>query len=510
MVQRPLHVRQGNAAPRRGERGSVVSLHLEGKGRGRVSFCVGPIPVLMVNAAEVSWITVHNYGKGGDVLISHQEKRSGCEQSSLLRIAWVVLAASSVMLAQPATAADYTITGSSNTYLRMTRSINKADLYPLYEYLRFSVSAAENDGSAISLNLGAWGRVDLVDKTTDHYTAGDLQYGYLSYQGAKNNLVLNAGRQFITEGVAAERVDGLYVRSDFSAGITAAAFAGSPVVTEPNYKGGEFIYGGRLAQGKSGLYTIGVSALRSESDLARDREEEGIDLWIHPVKQVDLTGRSSYNSITSGWMEHAYTLSVAPIDAVTLSADFSQINYQDYFYHVTTTAFALTNNGGLLDPREELTTAGASAAWTPVKNLTVAAEYKKYDYDIQGSGDYVGGKVAFTAPGALSLGASGHRMAGGTDRLRYYDYRLYALKKAGHADFGVDFYNVIFDRPISGVKSSFALTGIAGYEVAENLRVGGDIEYSQSPDFAREWRALVKVAYAFDVKRGEKGGKSEK
>ncbi|MBU5614903.1 hypothetical protein KOL99_18445 [Geomonas sp. Red51] len=441
-------------------------------------------------------------------MISH-EKRSGCEQSSLLKIAWVMLAASSVTLAQPVMAADYTITGSSNTYLRMTRTINKEDLYPLYEYLRFSVTAAEKDGSATSLHVGAWGRVDLFDKSTDHYTDGDLQYGYLSYQAAKNNLLVNAGRQFITEGVATERVDGLYVRSDFAAGITAAAFAGSPVVTTPNYKGGDFIYGGRVAQGKPGLYSVGVSALRDESDKAHDREEEGIDLWVHPVKQVDLTGRSSYNSITGGWMEHAYTLSVAPIDAVTVSADLSRINYEDYFYSVTTTAFAL-QPGGLLDPREKVTAAGVSAAWTPVKNLTVAAEYKNYGYELLGSADYVGGKVAYTTADALSLGASGHRMDGSSDRTRYYDYRLYALKKTGHTEFGVDFYNVIFDRPIDGVKSSYALTGIAGYEVTEKLKVGGDIEYSQSPDFDKEWRALVKVAYAFDMKCGEKGGKSEK
>ena len=56
-------------------------------------------------------------------MISHHEKRSGREQSSLLKIAWVVLAASSVSLAQPVMAADYTITGNSNTYLRMTSRI---------------------------------------------------------------------------------------------------------------------------------------------------------------------------------------------------------------------------------------------------------------------------------------------------------------------------------------------------------------------------------------------------
>ena len=447
-------------------------------------------------------------------MISHQEERSGYEQSSLLRIAWVVLAASSVMLSKPVMAAEYTVVGDSNTYLRMKTTVDKNDLYPLYEYLRFSVSVAEKDGSATSLHLGAWGRADLGDKSTNDRVDGDLQYGFISYQGAKNNLVLNAGRQFVTEGVATERIDGLYVRNDLAAGFAAAAFIGSPVVTDPigRLSGGEFIYGGRLSQGKPGLYSVGLSALKSngEND-SRDREEQGLDLWVHPLQQLDITGRSSYNSITSGWMEHAYTISVAPLDTLTISADLSRVNYEDYFFNVTTSAFSLINGtSGIISPDEELTTAGIAAAWSPTKNVTVAADYKNYSYDLAGDADYFGGRVAFVLPDSLSAGLSVHRMEGATDRLRYSEYRLYALKKLGAVDLAADLFNVSYDKSINGVKDSFALTGSAGYRFNEKLRVWADLEYSQSPDFDNELRGLVKVAYAFDMKRSEGGGNSEK
>ena len=447
-------------------------------------------------------------------MISHQEERSGREKSSLLRIASVVLAASSVMLVQPVLAAEYSISGDSNTYLRMKKTVGKDNLYPLYEYLRFSVSMAEQDGSATSLHLGAWGRADLGDRSTNDRVDGDLQYGYLSYQGAKNNLTLNAGRQFVTDGVATERIDGLYVRSDFAAGFAGSAFVGSPVVTEPHdaLPGGETIYGGRLSQGKPGLYSIGVSALRCEGETKdRDREEQGLDFWIHPIQQVDLTGRSTYSSVTGGWMEHAYTLSVAPLDKLTVSADLSRVNYRDYFYNVTTTAFSLFNGTtGILDPEEELTTAGISASYGVAKNVTVAADYKNYGYEKAGNADYFGASATFAMPDSLSAGCSLHRMEGAADRLRYTEMRLYALKKLGNVDLAADLFNVTYDRKISDVRNSFALTGSAGYRFDERLKVWADLEYSQSPDFDHELRGLVKVAYAFDTKRSEGGGKSEK
>lgn len=443
-------------------------------------------------------------------MISHQEERSGCDQR-LLKTAWVVLAASSVMLASPVLAAEYSVSGDSNTYLRMKTTVGKNDLYPLYEYLRLSVSMAEKDGSATSLHLGAWGRGDLGDKSGQDRVDGDLQYGYLSYQGAKNNLTLNAGRQFVTEGVATERIDGLYVRSDLAAGFAGSAFVGAPVVTDEiaNLKGTDTIYGGRLSQGKPGLYTVGVSALRSEGDGPRDREEQGIDFWVHPLKQVDITGRSNYSTITSGWMEHAYTVSVAPMDILTVSADLSHINYKDYFYNTTTSAFTLVG-GGIMDPEEKLTAAGLSAAVTPVKNVTVAAEYRNYSYDKAGDANYGGARVAYALPDSLSAGCSLHRMQGENSRLRYTDFRLYALKQLGKVDVAADLFNVSYDNSINGVKNSVALTGSAGYRFNEKLRVWADLEYSKSPDFDNELKGLLKVAYAFDMKRSEGGAKSEK
>lgn len=445
---------------------------------------------------------------------NHQNKKSGSIQRNILRVTGMMLAVTSLLMVPPLMAAEYSISGQSDTILRMRTTIDKKDIYPLYEYLRLSVSSTEKDGSTTSLHVGGWGRGDLGDKSArDRSTDADLQFGYISYQGAKNNLVINAGRQFVIEGVAAQRLDGLYVRNDFAAGFAAAAFLGSPVVTEPNLKADDFIFGGRITQGNYKYYSLGLSALKSYSNGADYREEEGLDLWIHPIKQIDLTGRSSYNSITKGWMEHAYTASFIPLDTLRLYADLSDINYKDYFYKVTTSALIfnpLTNN---IDPNEKLLTLGFGGSYVLFKNTTVAADYKYYAYDISGNASYFGGKVSYSVPESYKAGLSIHRMDGTTSKLRYTEYRMYASKKLGKADLTLDLIDLNYDNTVNmnGVKNAVTVVAGGSYEFSKNLQLGASVDYSHNPYFENEVRGLIKLTYQFDVKRSAEGRtKSEK
>lgn len=446
-------------------------------------------------------------------MISHHIKKSGSSCGNFLRVMGAVATVSSFLatplMAADNSAAEYSFSGELDTVFRMRTTVDKRKLFPVYEYVRLNMTNNLSDGSVASFHLGAWGRADLADKSTEKYTDGDLQYAYLSYRAAKNNSVVNLGRQFVTEGVATERLDGVYLRNDFVGGFGAAVFAGVPVITETNYQGGNIVYGTRISQTDKKYYTVGLSALKSErEDDSRYREEEGVDLWVHPMEQVDLTGRSSYNSLTNGWMEHAYSLSVVPLDKLRVSADFSHINYYDYFYNMTTSALSFTNR--LIDPNEKLTAAGVALSYSPIKNLTIIADYKLYGYEIAKNANYYGGKATYSLPQSYAAGLSVHRMDGKVDRLRYTEYRAYASKQIGQANVSVDLINIGYDERINGVKNSYAVTGSAGYEFNKKVKVGANMEYLRSPDFDNEVRGLLKVTYAFDTNRGEGGGKNEK
>lgn len=442
--------------------------------------------------------------KGGHALKIHLSHKSRYTVSGSAKLAACITVACGTLLVGAPAKAETVFFGQSDTILRMGRTPYEGskNFFPAYEYLRLSLMSTEKDGSSTSLHFGGWGRVDLGDKSArDKYTDADVQYGYLSYQGAKNNLVFNAGRQFVAEGVAAQRLDGVYARSDFAAGFGAAVYVGSPVVTDPNFKADSFIFGGRITHSMNKYYTLGVSALKSfDEDGAVYREEEGLDLWLHPLKQVDVTGRSAYNSVTNGWMEHAYILSYTPIDSLKISADVSNINYKDYFYKVTTSALAFNPLTNGIDPNEKVLTLGGSVAYTPIKNLTVAGDFKNYNYDIAKSANYFGGKVTYSLPESFAAGASFHRMDGNTDKLNYYECRAYASKKIAHLDLALDFIGVNYDSKINGEKYAYTVAGAASYEFNRKLKLGADVDYSHNPDLDNEVKGLVKLTYVFDTR----------
>jgi hypothetical protein len=421
---------------------------------------------------------------------------------------WVgIMALIPLLAAAPAMAGSASLSGESTTIFRVRESIDNKNVLPAYEFLRLSATDLDKEGR-VSFYLGGWGRADLGDRSTSKKQDADLQYAYLNYRAPKNNLVINLGRQFVTEGVASEKMDGVYLRSDFAAGFGAAAFTGAPVVTEPNRSGGDVLYGARITHSMPQYYSIGASALLVSRSGYRFREEEGIDIWIHPLKQIDAVGRSSYNSATSGWMEHDYSLSYTPLDSIRINASYSDINYRNYFYHMTTNVFRLispANPTGLIDPNEKMQTLGGSVAYTPTKEFTVTADYKKYSYHIAGEANYYGGKVTLSLPGSVLTGVGVHRMDGTSDKLRYTEYRVFAAKKFQKFNLTADFFDVNYDSPINKIKNSYAVIGSASYEISPSLKIGADLNYSRNPDFDKEVTGLVKLTYAFDIKRGNEG-----
>jgi hypothetical protein len=298
--------------------------------------------------------------------------------------------------------------------------------------------------------------------------------------------------------VATERFDGVYLRNDLPAGFTAAAFIGSPVITQPDIKGGDLLYGGRIAHSMPWYYTLGISALRTDDGGNRLREQEGIDLWVHPLDKVDIVGRSSYNSISSGWMEHAYNLRLVPLEALWINAGWTAVNYREYFQNVTTNALRLMT--GFLDPREKVSTLGGGIDYIASDMINLSADYKNYQYDIAGQANYYGGKASILLPASFVAGFSVHRMDGENAKLRFDEYRLFASNKLGKADVTADFLYVNYDSSISDVKSTYSMVVAVAYNISRQWKVAADIEYAKTVDFNDRVSGLLRLTYYFDLK----------
>ncbi len=399
----------------------------------------------------------------------------------------------------PAVSSAVDVTGSSNTYLQSRETADKSNLLPLYEYLDFSVQNTP-DG-AFSAHFGGWGRYDLQDESFGKRSNSDLQYGYLSYKRATGNSVVNLGRTMVFEGVAAERVDGVYARTDLLANFGVSAFGGVPVETETDTPGNNVIYGARLSHQIPGLYRIGVSALKEEKNSEDFRKEQGIDLWLRPVNKVELLGKSNYNAITKEWMEHTYVLVLGPFANVRLNTTASMIDYKSFFTGATSAAFFF--DPVAIDPNEKVTILGEEVAYAVNDKLNLSVDYKQFDYKIAGNAKYFGGNIRYSVMKSGGAGLSIHAMEGDTDRLKYTEYRAYGFKKFGKTDLTLDALDVAYKEAINGVKDAYSVSLAAMYEVRERLNVGADVEYAKNPDFDKEVRGFFKLNYRFDLGYGK-------
>jgi hypothetical protein len=418
--------------------------------------------------------------------------------SLVVRIASAMVIMPLLLLCMPGASSAATITGDSRTYVQSRETADGSKILGGYEYLDFAIQNIGNE--TISFHTGGWLHYDFRDDELGRKSPSDLQYSYLSFKSKTDNTVVNLGRVMVFEGVAAERVDGAYARTDLMGGFGISAFGGIPVETNIDEPGNNMIYGSRLSHGLSDVYRIGMSVLKEEKNSERYREEGGIDTWVHPMNKVDLTGRSSYNDITHGWMEHSYSLMLGPFDKLRLNTTAQWINYDDYFFAVTTSALSVLN--GLLLDDERVRILGEEASYQITDRVSVAADYKNFSYFIAGSANYFGGKLKYSVAESGGAGIGYHRMEGSTDKLKYNEYRVYGYKKFGKLDVTADVFDISYANPINGVKDSYSLSLATQYALTEAWKIGADVEYAHNPDFKNDTRAFLKLLYHF----GSKGG----
>lgn len=406
-----------------------------------------------------------------------------------------ILVSASLSAIWPWSAVAATLDGESRTYFQVKETSQDKHLLPLTEYLDLAVDNLY--GENVSFQLGGWVRVDLNDEESfdNRHNNGDLQTAYLRLRGKTANRMLDAGRVFVNEGVALEQIDGLYGTTGLVWGFSLSAFGGVPVYADFDGRSGDSVFGGRLSHGQVGKYRVGLSYLKEKNDSSDFREEAGVDLWALPVEKVEITGRSSYNDITSGWMEHAYSAALGPFDKLRFVCDADWISYGDYFTSLSTSAFDL--KAGSLDPKEKVRSLGISADYPVQENLSVSLNFKNYDYSMAGNANYYGGQVTFTSEETLGGGFSYHRMDGETDRLKYSEYRLYGYKSLGKTGVTADFFAVSYDEEINGEDWVYSAALAVAYELTENLELGTDLNYSHDPDFDHDIRFLLKAHYLF-------------
>ncbi|MDD2898095.1 MAG: hypothetical protein PHI31_05215 [Desulfuromonadaceae bacterium] len=407
-----------------------------------------------------------------------------------------------------ALAADVTV--DSTTLLGISQrdvsGASKENLLPATQFLGLTADKLA-DGN-LSLHLYGWGRADLADKSYDsNKSSGSFTYAYLQYRFKEAGANIRAGRHFIREGIINEQIDGVSARTDLPMGFGLSAFGGATVHTthmsgESSDGKGDTLYGGRANYRYKGLLEVGLSGVYESAaptlstHTIGDYRRVGADLWITPVKSVDILGHSSYNPETQKIAEHTYLLSYKPIQHLLLSGDFNRHNEKSYFY--SSSMFSAS----ILNSTDKSTSHGISASYEINKNLEVAGDYKHYKREF-GSANRFGGDARVNYKDNTIRGGIGYHYLnagegfaiGSNPNASYHELRCYVMRDSKNYFGAIDLLGDFFKEKIKNVSSAWEASASLGYHITPAMAFSGDFSYGRNPEFTEEAKALLRLTY---------------
>lgn len=419
---------------------------------------------------------------------------------------------------------------------------DKNTFAPATQFL--GIDATQMADGNLSMHLFGWGRVNLADQ--DFSTGkggGELSSGFLRYRFSKANAELKLGRFASTDGIATEQVDGLAGRADLRGGLAFSFFAGKPVIyktlpaaEQTEYeKQRNFIGGGRLSLRVPRVLELGISYVQDgkapvpdpllPSPIDYSRRFLGGDIRIAPHPSFELSGRTMYNTApraeataTSGdsrLAEHDYTLNLKFSKLISLSGNFTERNFKEYF--------AGTNLPSLFRQVENDKHRGLGGSLTVGDNqaFSLVADYRKTRRETYGDASRFGGEVRWGSSALkLQSGAGYHRVTAADVLLvgaqipfyglSHHEVRIWLLHDGGTYAVSLDGIQHRYDDKnnpnLNGRTSVYEFVASLGYRPTSTLNISGDVSYGADPQFQKEVRGLLRVEFRFGL-GGQGGGK---
>ena len=394
---------------------------------------------------------------------------------------------------------------------RSVQGFDKQQLAPVTQYLSADLEKLA-DGN-LSFHLNGWGRADLADRSApDDTVDGSLATGYLSYRFDKANAELKAGRFFVFEGGTVENIDGISARSDllkYYEGLALSLYAGKPVkIDHVADNKGDFIAGGRLSYRVASIAEIGASILHETGATTASydattgavtatkdyRQQVGVDIWLAPCRQAELSGRSLYDAAATEWAEHRYQLTLRPMERLSVTGDYKQVNFAG--------AFAAASNPSLFKPDagDELTTFGALASYKFSDHLELDMDYRHYDRKRKGTSDRGGAEARFTMmDGQLRSGFGYHRLGAAQGINSYHEMRGYGLYDPGTYTLSLDAIADLYDDHVylNTDKVAYEVIASAGYRLRPELMLSADLSAGSNPQYGDEVKGLVRLTFNY-------------
>ncbi len=412
-----------------------------------------------------------------------------------------------LLFSDTAPAADLSV--SSKTYLRYyereSAGGNEDTFAPLYEYL--SADATNLGGMPVAFHFYGWGRVDLSEESGSGRTSGDLGSAYLEYLHPQGNAQMKLGRFFLTEGAAMETLDGAFVKATTPLGLGISLYGGAPVEQSilDGVKTGSALYGGRVFFAQAGFVELGASYLKENGTFqeGEDREMYGGDLWLRVAPSVDLTGQAMYNRSVREMASQRYAVRIVPGATFDISAGYESYTYKGLFQSTLNPAFVFP----ALDNNDEVRTIFGIVDWEFVPGWTLEVAGKNIQHDKSNPGDANRGEAGlrYTYNDKKDVaGLSAAFTAADRDENEYREIRGFATYSPEKIRLALDALMQRYQREIRGEKNAYQVVASAGYQVLAALQLSGDLTYTKSPNFSKDYAGLLRATLELGTSTGGK------
>lgn len=251
---------------------------------------------------------------------------------------------------------------------------------------------------------------------------------------------------------------------------------------------------------------IGVSYLKEKGPFqGKDRELYGGDLWLRVFGPVELTGQATYNRSTQGMASQRYALRVVPGSRFDISAGYEAYSYMDLFQTSLHPVFIVPS--AVVDNTDKVRTIFGVLDWEVVSGLTFELAAKKIRHDKVNPGNAnrgeAGVRYAFNEKKDV-FGVSAAAVAADRDENAYREFRGFASFSPSSFRLTLDGMTQQYRKAIDGRKNAHQVVASAGYKVRSCLSVSGDLTYTQSPTFKKDYAGLLRATLELGTAAGGK------
>lgn len=150
-------------------------------------------------------------------------------------------------------------------------------------------------------------------RARDQDPAGDVVVLAAYLREPTGHAEARVGRFVLTTGaVRPVHLDGGSVRLQTDHGTALEVFGGVPVMPRFQRRAYDWLVGGRISQRIGGVLALGASYVERR-DRGREVDEElGADVVLYPMRQLDLSGRVSYDLVSRGLSELQASCALGP------------------------------------------------------------------------------------------------------------------------------------------------------------------------------------------------------